>query len=74
MKRYFVIDENDGMDIFGADVPYATEDDAIREADLEWSHFTYREKKKRKFYVAYGELVDGQLDMEDYDVVKEYHL
>lgn len=52
-KRFFVMDERtDGEgDRFGKS--FFSKEEAIAEADFEWSHMTAREKRERRVYVGY---------------------
>lgn len=59
------------MDIFGAETPFDTVEEAVKEAESQWNHLTYREKKRRDISVVKGSaLEDGSLDLEQgYDPV-----
>lgn len=73
-QKWYVLDDNTrfgGMDIFGAETPFDTVEEAVKEAESQWNHLTYREKKRRDISVVKGlALEDGSLDLEQgYDPV-----
>lgn len=73
-QKWYVLDDNTrfgGMDIFGTETPFDSADEAIKEAESQWNHLTYRKKKRRDISVVKGSaLEDGSLDLEQgYDPV-----
>ena len=73
-QKWYVLDDNTrfgGMDIFGAETPFNPVEEAVKEAESQWNHLTYREKKRRDISVVKGSaLEDGSLDLEQgYDPV-----
>lgn len=73
-QKWYVLDDNTrfgGMDIFGAETPFDTVEEAVKEAESQWNHLTYREKKRRDISVVKASaLEDGSLDLEQgYDLV-----
>lgn len=69
--KYILIDEKDG-DMF--DKEFATKEEAIQAADIEWSYLTSQEKLKRSsFYVL--ESANENEDSENHfdgNVIKDY--
>lgn len=73
-QKWYVLDDNTrfgGMDIFGAETPFDTVEEAVKEAESQWNHLTYREKKRRDISVVKASaLEDGSIDLEQgYDPV-----
>lgn len=73
-QKWYVLDDNTrfgGMDIFGAETPFNTVEEAVKQAESQWNHLTYREKKRRDISVVKASaLEDGSLDLEQgYDPV-----
>jgi len=69
--KYIVMDERDG-DLFTSE--FNTAEDAIRKADLEWTHLTEKEKRNRSaFYILASVNPDEDaMDHYDGDLVKDY--
>lgn len=73
-QKWYVLDDNTrfgGMDLFGIETPFDTVEEAVKEAESQWNHLTYREKKRRDISVVKASaLEDGSLDLEQgYDPV-----
>lgn len=73
-QKWYVLDDNTrfgGMDLSGIETPFDTVEEAVKEAESQWNHLTYREKKRRDISVVKASaLEDGSLDLEQgYDPV-----
>lgn len=73
-KKYFVLYERKNGDSFGGDEPFDDINVAIASAERFWNHLTRNERINCNLCVAYGNVVDGVLDvMTGYDTIVEYN-